>query len=138
MKRYEVIPGPAGVSLKVFASTKAGLAIAALQGLFAAAEPKYTHEEGAGSERSFKIEAEDFPAMVAAILTEAIAVAAANKEAYVDIRFNLITDKKTEGAFIGKPVRGLGTDIRAVKGVDMPPQKNEKGEWEATITFEGK
>jgi SHS2 domain-containing protein len=135
MKRFEIVPHAAGVSVRVFASTKAGLAMASLQGMFAAAAPRFVNGEALPVERPFKVESRDFGALLVDVLREAISSAAANEEGYEDIRFNLITDTKAEGAFIGRPVKSYGTVIKAAKEDSLLVDKNEKGEWETTVVL---
>lgn len=138
MKRYEIIPQGKGVALKVNASTKAGLAIAALQGMSAASGPSFTSEESVSSERPFKVESNNFPLLLMDLLNQAIAIGAGNKESYLDIRFNLITDNKAEGVLLGKAVKGFDKEIKACVDKDKDVAKNDKGEWETTVFFETK
>ena len=131
MKEFEVLSG--GNAIRVRATTRAGLVTAALQGLMAAASPR-TSEIDEKKERPFSVTADDFGQLLADLLTAAARASDANKEAYEDIRFTLITDKKAEGAFVGRPTKGFKTPL---KGAKAPPDvaKNEEGEWETTVTL---
>lgn len=129
MKEFEVLSG--GTAIRVRATTRAGLVTAALQGLMAAATPR-TSEIDEKKERPFSLAAGDFGTLLADLLTAAAKASDANKEAYEDIRFTLITDKKAEGAFIGRPANSFK---KPLMGVKTPPAvaKNEAGEWETTV-----
>lgn len=122
-----------GGSIRVRATTRAGLVTAALQGLMADAGPR-TSEMDVKSERSFALSAGDFGALLKDFLSAAAKAAAANKEAYEDVRFTLITDKKAEGAFVGRPAESFRTPPREVKA-KPEVAKNEKNEWETTVTL---
>src|SRR5687768_10373988 len=99
MKEYELLDGG---TLRVRATTRAGLLTAALQGLMAASEPR-TSEVDEKTERPFAFSAADFGTLLADFLSSASKAAVEHKEAYEDVRFTLITDKKAEGAFVGRP-----------------------------------
>lgn len=129
MKEFEVLNG--GTAIRVRATTRAGLVTAALQGLMAAAKPR-TSEVDEKTERPFSAGAGDFGTLLADLLTEAARSSAEHKEAYEDIRFTLITDKKAEGVFVGRPAEGFGSPVKGVRApVDVA--KNEAGEWETTV-----
>lgn len=134
MRLYELLPHTADVRVRVRASTRAGLIAASLQGMFAAAEPKLGAAEE--TERPFSIDAPDFAQLLVGFLNDALQKAAANGETYEDVRISLITDKKLQGAFIGRPATGFATPIAAATDKELKVEKNENGEWETTITFE--
>lgn len=103
MHRFEVIKGePTKVRLE--AGTRAGLSIAALQGMFAASEA----ESVVGAEmveRAFSVEATEFPALLAAFLSSAADTANQHGEVYEDVHFDLMTDKKATGSFSGRAMQ---------------------------------
>jgi hypothetical protein len=128
MKKFELLPG--GKGAHATASTRAGLFTALIQGCFGAGEPLAGQSEDEKLERPFKIEAPDPAALMAMLLTEATREAAANGEIYDDISFTLITDKKAEGAFIGR--KGKAPKMCKITG-GMEIAKNEEGEWDVTV-----
>lgn len=134
MKKFEVVAHASGAALKLRASTRAGLIGAAILGLFAAQGPLMADGSDEKLERPFSVQADDFPRLLAALLGQALADAAANGEAYDDVRFSLVTDKKAEGAFIGKRSNGFAAAIKSVSG-KMIVEKNPVGEWETTIVL---
>ncbi|MEY4744734.1 MAG: hypothetical protein RL272_679 [Candidatus Parcubacteria bacterium] len=131
MKEFEVIGD--GAAIRVRATTRAGLVTAALQGLMAAAKPK-TSEVDEKTERTFAVASDDFGRLLAELLAAAAKASAEHKEAYEDVRFTLITDKKAEGAFVGRPAEGFGFPVKGSKG-SIEVAKNESGEWETTVTL---
>lgn len=131
MKEFDVLEG--GKALRVRATTRAGLVTAALQGLMAAAKPR-TAEIDEKTERPFSVASDDFGKLLADLLSEAARASAEHKEAYEDIRFTLITDKKAEGAFVGRPAQGFGAPPKGTRG-PAEVAKNEAGEWETTLTL---
>ena len=132
MKEFEVLGK--GDSLLVRATTRAGLITAAVQGLMAAAGPR-TSEMDEKTERSFSVSADDFGQLLAGLLTSATEASAKNKEAYEDIHFTLITDKKAEGTFVGRPAKSFHDPLRSPKG-KIEVAKNEGGEWETVIALQ--
>src|SRR3989344_3563848 len=94
MRKFEILPHTADVAVKVTASTKAGLAIAALQGMFAASKPRIKDEDAADVKHPFSLEAADFPSLLVDLLNEAVAGASDGPKMFRDISFTLITDKK--------------------------------------------
>lgn len=135
MQRFEILPHTADVRIKATGSTRAGLMTAALKGMFAAAGPRM--KEGAETlERPFTLSATDFPSLLVDVLNEAVSLSDTHREAYEDIRFTLATDKKTEGVFVGRPVEGFETQIKAATHHDLDIVKNPEGQWETVIVFD--
>ena len=138
MRHFEIIPTKGVPQVLVQATTKAGLVGAALQGLFSVTSPDFSQAEDDTRllERSFKIEADGFADLLAALLNDALRQAAKHGEAYEEVRLNLITDKKAEGEYLGRTVRSFGRQIKGVKAAGLEVQRNEAGEWQTTLTME--
>ncbi|HTK05186.1 MAG TPA: hypothetical protein VL500_06370 [Candidatus Eisenbacteria bacterium] len=130
MKEFELLDGG---TIRVRATTRAGLVTASLQGLMAAAQPR-TSEVDEKTERPFSFAAADFGTLLADFLTSASKSAVEHKEAYEDVRFTLITDKKAEGAYVGRPAESFKSAPKQVKA-GSEVAKNEAGEWETTVTL---
>lgn len=129
MKHHEMVGED---KLLVRASTRAGLISAAVQGMMTACGARSSELDEEKTERPFSLEAEDFGALLAALLAEAATQAKANNECYEDITFTLITDKKAVGALVGKKAVAMETPRNGVKAPDEV-LKNEAGEWEVTL-----
>lgn len=130
MKEFELV-GNDGVTVR--ATTRAGLVTASVQGLMAAAGSRVSDSlDEPKLERSFSVSAADFNALLAQLLTMAAKASVDNKEAYEDVRFTLITDKKAEGALVGRPAKGFRAPVSTVR-LTADVAKNEGGEWETTI-----
>lgn len=86
------------------------------------------------TERPFSLSAADFGTLLADFLAAAAEAAVEHKEAYEDVRFTLITDKKAEGAFVGRPAEGFKRPPTPAKG-KPDVAKNESGEWETTVAL---
>ncbi len=134
MKSFEILTESDGLGVRVLASTRAGLVTAAVQGVFAAAKPKVDEDDETETERLFAFEAADFGTLLSDLLDGARTASAKHAETFIDVRFTLITDKKAQGAFIGKPAKGFAKEIPpAPRGMSV--EKNEAGEWETTLVF---
>ena len=125
MQRYEILPHTADVRVRAIGSTRAGLLVAALKGMFAAAGPRFA-ESGDRVERPFKLEAPDFSSLLVDLLNEAVSLSDEDHEAYEDISFTLITDKKAEGVFVDRPVTGFETQIKAATHHGLDVKKNDE------------
>ncbi len=139
MKRFDILPHAAKVAVKATASTKAGLLSASLQGMFAAAGPKFKIEDPVKDktfERPFSVTSKDFSSLLVDVLNAAVASASANRESYEDVSLSLITDTKAEGKFVGRAVSGFDKAIKAATHRDLNVQKNVVGLWETVITFD--
>ena len=134
MRKHEILSGDKP-AIKVLASTKVGLAIAAMQGMFAVAVPRPSDEETLLIRQRFDISAMDFPSLLAALLEQAVAGAEAENAIFEDIKFSLITDSKAMGEFIGKSVHGFAKPVKGVERAGLKIEKNEAGEWETEIGF---
>lgn len=135
MKTFELLPkGDAAARIRVSASTRAGILTAAVQGMFAAALPDVDPDSDEKDERTFSVMADDANSLLVALLAEALASSAKHGEAFDNVRFTLATDKKAEGAFIGRTCSKYGVKLEAVSGA-VGMEKNEEGEWVTEIAF---
>lgn len=136
MKKFEILPsGEDQARILVQASTRAGLLTGAVQGMFVAAEPDVNPDSDDKIERPFSIMGEDAVDLLVELLASALVESAKHGEAFDDVKFTLVTDKKAEGAFIGKPCKKYGKKLSAAKRQGLAMEKNEEGEWESTIAF---
>lgn len=131
MHRYELLPEQG--SVRIFGSTRAGLLTAAIQGVCAAADPQPV-EDAKDVERPFLIESAEFAILLNALITKAISSSQEHQETYREIRFTLVTDKKAEGAFVGRSVSGFGNTIASAAST-QDVAKNAEGEWETMIAY---
>lgn len=129
MKEHEILDK--GKAILVRASTRAGLATAAVQGLMAVAGPR-TSEMDNKVERPFEVKGDDFGLLLSDLLVAAANLSKANKETYEDISFSLITDKLAKGVLVGRPANSFHEDMKMPTGT-IAVEKNEAGEWETTI-----
>ena len=138
--RFEIQPQPGGLSagwrIRVAATTRAGLLIAAVQGLCKSAGPQII-EDAAEEKRLFDAKGGDFSALLADVLNKAAAMSAANNETYEEVTFALVTDKEARGGFVGRPVSGWDAPIKNIQFHDLEVAKNSEGLWEVTIPIPG-
>lgn len=132
IKRFTIIEDGKEIRIHTVAGSRAGLIVAALQGVFAAAQPAEIVMPADDVEHQFKLTAADFPALFVAVIDEAVKAANAKNQRYMDIKFTLITDTRAEGAFAGHPALGYGKPLRGITP-KMEIKKNDRGEWETTL-----
>ena len=135
MNRFEILPHTAGVAVKAEGSSKAALTLAAMQGMFAAAGPRSV-PDAKEVERPFSVTSDGYTTLLIDVLNAALSQSDANHEAYDQIHFTLITDTKAEGEFVGKPVDGFGSRVKAATHQGLRVTKREDGIWETTVTFD--
>lgn len=134
MNHFEIVPTDGGFMVQATGITRAGLMTAALKGVFAPMEPQA--EAGAmPQERSFDVSVEDPNQLVRVFLEAALEAAKAHREAYDELRFSLITDKKAIGVFIGKSATFQAT-VTVAKEPAIEIKKNDVGAWETSIPLE--
>lgn len=135
MHKFEILPHTADIRVRIMSSTRAGMLIAALNGMFYAAKPRLI-EEAEETRRPFALKADDFATLLIDFLNEAVALSDANHEVYQEVSFDLITDKEARGAFVGRPVTGFETQIKGATFHDLKVEKNVLGDWETIVTFD--
>lgn len=132
MKSFDVRDSGGKRTIHAKATTRAGLAVAALQGMTSIAGGR-TSELDEQIERPFAIEGATFNELLAALLDDASKHTAAHGEGYDDIMFTLITEKKATGSFVGRPTKGAKAPGKSSVAGDVV--RNEAGEWEAVVSF---
>ncbi len=137
MQRFEINETPAGLRLTAIGSTRAGLAIAALMGLFSIQHPaEVTSQEAAQEqERVFELSGENFSELLGKLLSGALVESVKNGESYNHLRFDLITDRTVKGAYVGR-VAELATPIKGVSVAEGSVTKREDGNWGAELIIE--
>lgn len=137
MQKYEIEETPAGRSITATGSTRAGLAIAALQGVFAALRPSAVVSEKAAQdkERPFSLNGVNFGDLLGKLLSGALEQSAKNGETYNHFRFDLITDREAKGAYVGHGVDAFAAPAAAVVVDAAGVRRTEDGSWQATITL---
>lgn len=132
---FDLLPSGSGDRLKAVGMTRAGLLEAALQGTFAVAGARF-QEDGEEVARPFSLRADDFDALLAAFLDEALKVSAERSEAYQSVSFDLITAAEAKGSYVGKRAEGFSDPLKAVKKQGLKAERNEGGVWEVEIAYE--
>lgn len=136
MQKIELTETGEGMRVLVRGSTRAGLVIAAVQGLTKALLPPEpeSQEESEMVDRPFTHKAESFEALLGMLLSEALAAALANGEAYEHARFELITDREAKGGYVGRKAGGFARPGKAVRMTAGSARRGEDGGWEAEFT----
>ena len=131
MTNVEILQEP--LRIQAMGSTRAGLIVAAMKGLFQAARVEYPLE-GEESTRAFEIEAESAPQLILSVLRQVAALAVEHSEMYAEVSFSLITDKKAAGSFVGRPVTPTPA-MPSIVSIDGDVLKGEDGMWHAAVAL---
>jgi SHS2 domain-containing protein len=134
MNRYELLTENGPTRIRALGSTRAGVFIAAIKGLCAAEKPRFV-ENSERVERLFNVEAADAVNLLAAVLNEARRLSRESLQAYEDVAFTLITDKKAEGKFVDRAVTGFDAEISAITPENIEMGQNGDGMRQAMITL---
>lgn len=129
MNHFEIQQNP--LRIQAAGTTRAGLIVASVKGLFAASDVVYP-EQGEEMKQSFEFEVGDANTLILSILRLAASSAHDHGEAYADISFALITDKKAKGELVGRKLPSAPV-IPSVHGIDGEIVKDGDGVWRATI-----
>lgn len=134
MQRFEINETPAGLRITAVGSTRAGLAIAALMGLFSIQHPSEIASEEAAQEheRPFALSGANFGELLEKLLSGALVESVKNGETYNHFRFDLITDREAKGAWVGR-VATLATPVKGVRVAEGSVSKREDGAWGAEL-----
>jgi hypothetical protein len=135
MNKFELSEKGGAARIRAIGSTRAGVFIAAVKGLCAAEKPRFV-ENSERVERLFKVEASDAVGLLAAVLNEARRLSRESLQAYEDVAFTLITDKKAEGKFVDRAVTGFDAEIGAISSEKITMGQTGEGMREAVITLE--
>jgi hypothetical protein len=135
MNKYELLTENGVTRIRALGSTHAGVFVAAIKGLCAAEKPRFV-ENAERIERLFRVEAADSIGLLAAVLNEARRLSRESLQAYEDVTFTLITDKKAEGKFVDRVVTGFDAEIVTVSPDKIEMKQSWDGMREALITLE--
>jgi SHS2 domain-containing protein len=136
--KYEISKDGGQIAIKAFGKTRAGLFTCATHALFEAMGPVRHPEHIDRNERGFSVTAESPEILLAKLLNEVLKVSAEHQETCEELRLNLITDKKVEGAFVGCAVTHFDQPVIKAPHEAVVVSKNEQtGEWEAEIRISG-
>lgn len=134
--KYEISKENSQIHIKAFGKTRAGLFTCATHALFEAMGPVRHPDQVERNERGFAVEADTSEILLAKLLNEVLRVSATHQETCEELRLNLITDKKAEGAFVGCAVTHFDQPVIQAPHEAVSVKKNEEtGEWEAVITI---
>jgi len=134
MERYQILPHPADLKIKVFGKDKKELFLNALFALGQNQKPEIEKPEKK-VKRKIKIESPDISALLVDFLSEVLYLSQTKKEVYFGANFKKFSDQKLEAEIFGKKVERFGEDIKAVTyhGLEIAKKDNL---WEATILFD--
>lgn len=136
--KYEISKENGQIYIKAFGKTRAGLFTCATHALFEAMGPVRHPENVERNEHGFSVEAESGEILLAKLLNEVLQVSAKHQQTCEELRLNLITDKKVEGAFVGCAITHFDQPIIQAPHEAVTVKKNEEtGEWEAEIRITG-
>ncbi|MEK7073194.1 MAG: hypothetical protein AAB974_02020 [Patescibacteria group bacterium] len=137
MQRFEINETPAGLRLTAIGSTRAGLAIASIMGLFSIQHPSEVTSEASAQEheRLFALSGANFGELLGKLLSGALVESVKNGETYNHFRFDLITDREAKGAYVGR-VAALATPIKGVRVAEGSVTKREDGTWGAELIID--
>lgn len=135
MKKYEILEHKADLKIRAFGKTKEELFENAMVGMFDGA--KYQKNlKSQISKVKIKVKSIDLPSLLVDFLSEVLYLSETKKEVYQKIKFKKISENEIEAELIGKELKRMGVNIKAVTYHGLEIKKRKDGKWEATILFD--
>lgn len=134
MKKYEILDHKADLKIRSFGRTKEELFQNMLLGMSQSQSPEVRGKKNV--RREIKIKSPDLPALLVDFLSEVLYSSQVNKETYNDIIFIKFTDTEIEANLLGRKIKSLGEDIKAVTYHNLDVHQKKDKTWEATVLFD--
>lgn len=134
MNKFKLLPHTGDWRIRASGSSLSEMFVAALYGMFAVAEPR-KDEAALTVFREFSVQSSEVSLLLVDFLSAALSYSDIYHEAYDRIEFDELSEIKAVGKFIGKPVAGFETQIKAVTYHDLEVSKKD-GQWEALVTLD--
>jgi len=131
---YEIIPHRADVTIQARGKNREEALISLLQGMFAAAEPRF--EDGEDVRRPFEVRSESAESFIVDFLNAALAESDIQYEAYEDVKFTELSDTVATGILVGRKAGGFETQIKAATHHDAYAAQEPDGSWKMRVTFD--
>lgn len=133
LKKYEILEHKADLKIRVFGKNLKELFLNAMTGMFESA--KY-EKEGKKIKREIKVSSQDLSSLLIDFLSEILYLSEVNKEVYENVNFRKLTEREIEGELIGRKLKRIGIEIKAVTYHNLEISQKENGNWQATILFD--
>ena len=135
LPKFKILPHTADLKIRVFGKTKEELFENAMIGMFEGAR----YEQKVKSQKlkvKIKIESQDLPSLLVDFLNEVLYLAETKKEIYQKVNFKKLTEKEIEAELIGKKLKRMGVQVKAVTYHDLDILQRKDKTWEATVLFD--
>lgn len=130
MKRHEITTEGENVVLRIEANTKAGLVSAMLLALADSMGVLPKTEDvpmpDITAERDFSAQGTDANSTLKAVLAKVLEEAGKNKEAHIDAKLTLVTDKKIEGQLVAVKTGLIEGNFSRITGFEGPEKQDDK------------
>jgi len=133
MPPVEMLTHTADLRIRVSAASIAELFAEALRGMTNASGPVWAGENEISREVS--VSSPDRNALLVDFLSEALRWGDTNNEAYTNVVFEEISDTSLRARLIGRPIKGLALEIKAVTHHELEI-KRSASRWTTNIIFD--
>lgn len=114
MKQFEILPSTSEHKLRIYGRDFKELMSNALKGMFASIEPKIVSDQAIYTHQ-FEIRGLDRESLLINFLCEALYYSSVCHEAYQEVYFTSLSDKRAQCIIMGKKITGFATcEIKAV------------------------
>jgi len=149
MKRFEILEHKADLKIRVFGKSKEELFENLMIGMFEGARyekkekgkrkksPKQSlRDVTEQAKRKIKIESQDLPSLLVDFLSEILYLTETKKEVYQKVNFKKLAEKEIEAELIGKELKRMGVQVKAVTYHNLDIRQRKDKVWEATVLFD--
>lgn len=135
MKKFEILEHKADLKIRAFGKDLRKLFLNVMIGMFEGA--RYEEEvKGKKSKVKIKLKSIDLPSLLVDFLGEILYFAETKKEVYQKVDFKKFSETEIEATLIGKKLKKMGVQIKAVTYHNLDIHQREDGAWEATVLFD--
>jgi SHS2 domain-containing protein len=130
---YSFLEHTADVRMNVEAATREALFQDAVAGMFAVLKPSVLPERAA---HVVTVRSPDASALLIDFLNETLSLAHANREAYLSVSFESLSETELRATVDGRRVSSFGDDIKAATYHEASVARDPAGVWHARVVFD--
>jgi len=134
MKKFEILEHKADLKIRAYGKSQKEVFSNMLYGMMEVMGPEIRKPEEKII-RTVRVKSFDLSSLLVDFLNEVLYQTQVNKETYVGVNFQELTEKELKAAITGKKVKRFEEDVKAATYNNLEV-KNENGGWQATVLFD--
>jgi len=134
MKKFEILEHKADLKVRAYGKNQEEVFLNMMLGMMEVMGPE-TRKPEEKIVRTVKIKSSDLSSLLVDFLNEALYQTQVNKETYIGVNFQELTEKELKVTITGKKVERFEEDVKAATYNNLEVKK-ENGGWQATVLFD--